>query len=481
VNRWVVDLNGSWRFSTGPAASFHRDDLDSFSWTEVQMPNELEMEGISARSDVEYLLRRTFKVPQDFAGRAIIVRFDGVYSHARVWINGHYVREHHGGFTSWDCEITPYVKAGERAELVILLVDRSDDPSGASEYAKHSIAGILRDVSLLALPPVHVQHLHISASLDDQYLTGLLDIQLRLSQATAGATSVSLSLRDPRGALVPLRFTKPVRTGAALKFEQIRIPHVQRWDAEHPYLHELLVELQVGDASETIKRSIGFRRVERVGNRLFVNGEPVVLRGICRHDIHPTRGRAALLQNDERDPALLRKANINFVRTSHYPPTETFLAASSVILWSLGNESTWGPNFKAELKRVREVDSSRPVIFSWSETLGEDRPLLDVYSSHYPVWDGDLGGNDFPVLHDEFAHVACYNTDDLRRDPGVRNFWGHSLAIFGQKFLNTRGCLGGASGGHRQGLPPAQSRHRLWSLGHSRRLAARETRVLVDP
>lgn len=488
VNRWVVDLNGSWRFSTGPAASFHRDDLDSFSWTEVQMPNELEMEGISARSDVEYLLRRTFKVPQDFAGRAIIVRFDGVYSHARVWINGHYVREHHGGFTSWDCEITPYVKAGERAELVILLVDRSDDPSGASEYAKHSIAGILRDVSLLALPPVHVQHLHISASLDDQYLTGLLDIQLRLSQATAGATSVSLSLRDPRGALVPLRFTKPVRTGAALKFEQIRIPHVQRWDAEHPYLHELLVELQVGDASETIKRSIGFRRVERVGNRLFVNGEPVVLRGICRHDIHPTRGRAALLQNDERDPALLRKANINFVRTSHYPPTETFLAACdrvglyveeetavcfstaavtnpafedrfvrqfsemlerdhwhpSVILWSLGNESTWGPNFKAELKRVREVDSSRPVIFSWSETLGEDRPLLDVYSSHYPVWDGDLGGNDFPVLHDEFAHVACYNTDDLRRDPGVRNFWGHSLAIFGQKFLNTRGCLGGA-------------------------------------
>jgi hypothetical protein len=488
VGHGVIDLNGAWQFSAGSSASFRRHDLDKLSWTPVQMPNELEMESVSAGADVEYLLHRTIEIPLDFAGKAVVVRFDGVYSYARVWINGHYVREHHGGFTSWDCEISQYVNAGESADLVVVLVDRSDDPSGASEYAKHSIAGILRDVRLLALPQLHIEHLHISASLDDHYVTGLLDVQTRLNNAASVAASIDLSLRDPKGVDVAMRFAKPIRSGSLLKFEQIRVPDIQRWDSEHPNLYELTIELRVGDELETLTRPIGFRRIERLGNQLLVNGERVVLHGVCRHDIHPTRGRAPSLQNDERDPTLLRKAHINFVRTSHYPPTEAFLTACdragiyveeetavcfsttaasdpvfndrfvsqfgemlerdhwhpSVILWSLGNESAWGANFVSELKRVREADPGRPVIFSWSDTLGADRPLLDVYSSHYPVWDSDLGSNDFPVLHDEFAHIACYNTDDLRRDPGVRNFWGRSIAIFGKKFFETAGCLGGA-------------------------------------
>lgn len=490
MHRCVIDLNGAWQFSAAVPSAFHHSDLEKLSWTRVQMPNELEMAGLSIKPDTEYVLRRRFEVPRDFAGKAIVIRFDGVYSYARVWINGHYVREHQGGFTSWDCEITPQVRPGESADLVVVVVDRADDPSGESEYAKHSIAGILRDVSLVALPRVHVEHLHLSASLDEQFLVGILEVQAYLGDnAGSAAISMSLSLRGPQGADVPIQVGAPVRTGGTLEFGQIRIPNVARWDSEHPNLYELVVELRSGDDIETLKRPIGFRRIECIGNQLLVNGERVILRGVCRHDIHPIRGRSPSRENDERDPALLRGAHINFVRTSHYPPTETFLAACdrvgiyveeetavcfsaaasgsdptlkdrllsqfgemlsrdhwhpSVLLWSLGNESTWGSNFVEELKLVRETDPSRPVIFRWSDTTGADQRLLDIYSSHYPVWDSDLGSNEFPVLHDEFAHVACYNTDDLRRDPGVRNFWGRSIAIFGKKFLATPGCLGGS-------------------------------------
>jgi hypothetical protein len=450
------------------------------------MPNELEMEGLSITSDTEYVLRRSFEVPRDYAGKAIFLRFDGVYSYGRVWINGQYVRDHYGGFTSWDCEITQHVRPGESADLVVVLVARSDDPSVGS---KLNIAGILRDVSLLALPGVHVEHLQLSASLDEQYLSGLLDVQTYLSGNAATTTvSIFLSLRDSKGSAVPIQVGERVRTDGSLKFGQIRIPNVAGWDSEHPNLYELVVELRSGDDIEILRRPVGFRRIERIGNQIFVNGEPVILRGVCRHDSHPTRGLSPLRQNDERDPGLLRTAHINFVRTSHYPPTEAFLAACdrvgvyveeetavafsdagasdpalkdrflsqfgemlarghwhpSVILWSLGNESTWGPNFAAELKQVREADPSRPVIFSWSDTTGADQRLLDIYSSHYPVWDSNLDSNDYPVLHDEFAHVACYNTDDLRRDPRIRNFWGRSIAIFGKKFFETPGCLGGS-------------------------------------
>src|SRR5579872_5934137 len=327
VHQCVIDMSGIWQFSAGSPVTLKNRELGKLNWTPVQMPNELEMQGVPAKSDTEYLLRRTFDVPQDFRGKAIVLRFDGVYSYARIWINGHYVREHHGGFTSWDCEITPYVTAGESVDLVVVLVDRSDDPSGASQYAKHSIAGILRDIRLLALPAVHIEELHVCASLDDQYLAGLLEIRARYNRTAPAGVSILASLRDPQGADVPLPVAKPIQTGSLLNLGQVRIPQIQRWDSEHPNLYELTIELRTGSEHETVTRRIGFRRVECVGNRLLVNGDPVVLRGVCRHDIHPTRGRSPAAQDDERDPALLRKAHINFVRTSHYPPTEAFLSA----------------------------------------------------------------------------------------------------------------------------------------------------------
>ena len=226
-----------------------------------------------------------------------------------------------------------------------------------------------------------------------------------------------------------------------------------------------------------------------------MNGDEVKLRGVCRHDTHPLRGRSVTPEIDEKDALLLRDANVNFVRTSHYPPTESFLEACdrigiyveeetavcfvnqawsiaaptesnpdftsrfmnqfaemierdrshpSVILWSLGNESHWGSNFAQEREYVKPEDTSRPAIFCYPETVPAGVDGYDIYSKHYPEFDGDLTSKDFPKLNDECIHIACYDADTLKRDPGVRNYWGHFIKRFWENAYTSEGCLGGA-------------------------------------
>jgi len=151
VEQPVMSLGGEWRVNMDPPAEFWKSALDA-SWTKMKVPNEFATQGFSIAPNREYPCRRTIKIPADFANQRIFLRFDGVYSYARVWVNGVYLRDHFGGFTAWDCEITEHVKPGENAELVVGVTDRSDDISQETYYAKHLIGGILRDVRLLAVP-----------------------------------------------------------------------------------------------------------------------------------------------------------------------------------------------------------------------------------------------------------------------------------------------------------------------------------------
>ena len=251
-----------------------------------------------------------------------------------------------------------------------------------------------------------------------------------------------------------------------------------------------------GATMERLEKRIGFRKVERRKNRLCVNGDAVKLRGVCRHDTNPLLGRVTTPEQDEKDAILLRDANVNFVRTSHYPPTETFLEACdhhgiyveeesavcfvhqewsvtgggsesapeftsrymnqfaemierdrshpAVILWSLGNESAWGSNFQKEHDYAKEEDPSRPIIFSYPQSVPKGEDCYDVFSEHYPNFDADLSSKDVPKLNDEYAHISCYNTDTLKRDPGVRDFYGLSLKRFWENCYTADGCLGGA-------------------------------------
>jgi len=489
----VLSLAGAWKFTAAPPSAFWKQDVDTSAWSPVEMPNEFAALGFSIAPDTEYPCRRKIRIPAGYRNQRIFLRFDGVYGYARVWINGVYLRDHFGGFTSWDCEITDRVKPGEEADLVLGITDRSDDISLASYYAKHSIAGILRDARLFAAPPVCLGSLDASAAFDVEREAGVIDLAAELSPPDSRSARLLLALTDDSGAGVPLQPNAiSIGSGETKAAQKIVVQAPKSWDAEHPNLYTLQVSLVLdGQAAETLQRRIGFRSVRRDGNRLLVNGWPVKLRGVCRHSIHPIHGRAVPAEFDEMDAALFRAANINFVRTSHYPPSEQFLDAcdrhgiyveeesavcwsneqngpssspeftarfmsqfqemigrdrghASVLLWSLGNESQWGGNFAAERRFATEHDPDRPVIFSYPDNVPMETPAYDIYSRHYPDVSSDLSSSFYPLLNDEFAHISCYNLETLRRDPGIRNFWGAGIRRFGEKFLAAEGCLGGS-------------------------------------
>jgi beta-galactosidase len=512
VRQCSISLNGEWLYSSVPKSDFWRD-TSTVGWKPIHVPGEPMMQGFSVKHDIEYAYRKSINIPADFSGKRIFLRFNGVYSQGRVWVNGNYVREHQGGFTSWECDVTPHVVPGGPATLVVGVTDRIDEISFASGYAKHPIGGILRGVELLALPEVHVQELIALVRFDSSYTTATLTVQSTLNQPTRATLEISLT--DPSGRVLPLGkptivFPESQQKGSI----DIRVDSPIHWDAEHPRLYTLQGALTShGAMTEVISQSIGFRDVRVKGNKLFVNGKPVKLRGACRHDIHPLQGRSTTPEQDKLDVLLAKEANFNFIRTSHYPPSREFLhycdefgiyveeetaicfvgthrhepyrskGASqsdpafmsrylsqlkemvdrdrnhpSVIVWSIGNENEYGSNFQAEYRLVKDIDSSRPVMFSYPGYVPKDSTCYDIVSIHYVSYEGNANqlGVDIknfglpfiPVLHDEWAHVACYNTQTLKSDLNVRNFWGESLKRMWDACFDSDDGLGGAIWGY---------------------------------
>ena len=402
----VTDLGGVWKFSLLPPPEFWADHVDPAKWLNVNVPGELTAQGVPIVRDSEYAYKRSLTIPSSARGKRVFLRFDGVYSYARVWVNGKFVREHHGGFTSWNCDITNFVTPGQSAWLTVGVTDRADEISYASNYAKHFIGGILREVKMLILPTDYVTRFHIETDFDSAFKNGTLKVTVAMAFHQAQSATVNLELRDPQGKVlniepgsIVLSAEKPEATIA------ISVAAPKRWDVEHPEAHGCMASVIVsGIVTQKLSRHFGFRKVERRKNRLYVNGDEVKLHGVCRHDTHPLRGRSVTPEIDLQDALLLRDANVNFVRTSHYPPTESFLDACdrvgiyveeesavcfvnqawsiaartesdpdfttrfmnqfaemierdrshpSVILWSLGNESHWGTNFARE-RSLRE-------------------------------------------------------------------------------------------------------------------------------
>ncbi len=488
--------------------------LPDAGWVPLAVPGELVMQGFDIENNVEYLCRRRVEVPADFAAdgagaRRVLVRFDGVYSNARVWADGRLVGAHVGGFTTWDCDVTDVARPGSSFELVVGVADvegdnpgahnpdgsHRGDPSWASCYAHHNIGGILRDVTLVALPATHVASLHVSTTFDDAWVDATLGVELELAGAHADAScAVLLGLFDPAGEKVLEERAACDGRGRATLRADVAAP--AKWDAEHPNLYRLEVTLErEGEVVEVVRERVGFREISFGGahgsepNRVYVNGREVKLRGTCRHDVSDAYGRSTTRAEDWAEVEAYRAANVNHVRTSHYPPSRHLLEACDelgmyveeetaacfqgtggkhiharpedflgtfaemierdrnrpcVIIWSLGNESAFErtPAFAAELAHARAVEASRPLIFSYPYTV-ERMPLpYDIVSRHYEGTGGVLGAAHMPVLHDEFAHVPCYDVDELKRDPNVRSFWGHGLRAAWDGVFATDGALG---------------------------------------
>lgn len=508
VQHPILNLNGVWEINRQPAASFWLDQAKGANWQKIQVPGEPAMQGFKVINDQPFVYRHTIAVPAGANNNTLLLRFNGVYSYARVWVNGQFVREHFGGFTAWDCDITRYVQPGKNAVLHVEVTDRADDISYASGYAHHPIGGILRNVQLLVVPRVHLQRVYANASLTDDLHSGTLALNMALNESAPGASLV-YTLTAPGGKKVAGKSL--MTSGKGAWQEQLIIDGVKAWTAEDPQLYTLEVKLlQRGKVQEVIRKMIGFRKVTiDAQQQLLVNGLPVKLRGACRHDMHPLLGRSTNRQQDSLDVVLAKEANLNFIRTSHYPPSKDFLEFcdryglyvqeetaicfvldwregvyakdaqtqdnpaftgrylgqlsemidrdrdhAAVIMWSVGNESYYGSNFRKEYDFVKSVDSSRPVSWSFPATaLDKGQRCFDILVSHYPKYDGtssDLGKYekhmkaDYPIIGDEWAHVACYNTGLLNYDPNVKDAWGKSLDSIWMNRFDVPGYIGGA-------------------------------------
>jgi beta-galactosidase len=503
----AILLNGEWKINTNPIASFWlQDSLDS-SWKPIQVPGECTMQSFFIERDKPFAYKKQIVIPADYKGKEIVLQFDGVYSYARIWVNGNFVRDHSGGFTIWQCNITPFVKPGEKAMLTVEVTDKFNEISYASGYAKHLIGGILRNVYLLALPETYPEDIKIATAFDSVYLNADLSVEGHIKPWSKNA-EISVALYNKDNKKVTLK-TNTLTLEDTVFHLVNKLLKPLKWDAEHPDLYTLYVSYSENKKLVWEKAfNFGFREVKVVGNQLLINGKIVKLRGACRHDMHPLLGRVSTPEYDLKDVLLAKESNINFIRTSHYPPTQNFLNLCdkygvyvesesgvcfintwrsdvygpggvqdsvefqgqfisqiremvknsinhpSIIIWSMGNESYYGKNIRLSRELAQRLDSTRPIMFSYSGTAPHGVKVTDIYSAHYPNVKGvvktygdsteNFDYKSMPVLFDEWAHVSCYNNPTAKEDPNVRDFWGVGLDTMWIKVFEAKGGLGGA-------------------------------------
>lgn len=485
----AVPLTDGWLFCPAPTGEWWRVRQPEGDWTPIEVPGEWAMQGFRVAPGTEAGYRRTLALPAEWRDSRVRLRFDAVYSLARVWLNGRLVGEHEGGFTPFEVDVTDVARMGAANVLCVAATNESlaDTLASGSSYARHQLGGITRKVTLLRLPETHLSRLQVVPELAEGNASATLRV---LASATGPEPAVvRVSLEDPSGRKVPVALDRVEVPAAGDAELAVPVAAPVLWDAEHPNLYALRAEVSVGGrVVERLSRRVGVRRVEVLGNRLVVNGRPVHLRGTCRHEQERSRGRSLTPEDWARDIELLKGANVNYVRTSHYPPAEEFIALCdeagiyvqeegpwcwvsgenanaasalptllrgnaemlerdlshpSVIIWDLANESAWGSNFDRVLEWTRQEDPTRPTVFS--SGAATETPC-DIVSWHYP----GLGGADRvaeatrPWTFDEYIHLNCYNAVEVSLDPGLRDYWGRPLRAMWEGMRASDGCLGGA-------------------------------------
>lgn len=502
IEKQKISLSGQWLFNPAPEEGFWKSAAADDGWKEIEVPGEWVMQGFEVEKGKAAGYDRTFNVPASWKGKRIKLRCNGIYSDCRIYINGKEAGSHLGGFTAFERDITLLVEVGKENRIAVSVTSESiaDATSNASRYAVHPLGGITRELYLFALPETNLSLFHASTTFDPAYTDATLKTEITVaneSSATAENLSLHFTLKNADGKKIPL--TAPIQAvpkmAAGSTQEMVvafDIPQPVKWDSEHPYLYSLSCELKdKKQVRHTTTRRIGFRQIEVRGNQMFINNQPIKLRGVCRHEVMPLRGRSVNDDMWRKDVELFRRGNVNYIRTSHYPPDEALFEACdelgmlveveapfcwaheakvpddkheavlvnqhvemvnlnrshpSIIMWSMGNESNlFAEYFKLASEVVQQIDPTRPRIFSqWNPDA--DGGMLEVTNHHYP----GPGGPDLyrdskrPVVFDEFCHLNAYNRLELAADPGVRDMWGELLDRMWNDMYHSQGVLGGA-------------------------------------
>jgi beta-galactosidase len=474
---FYLSLAGDWAFHWAPdpdhrPAGFQAPGFDAGGWETIPVPSNWQLRGygvplytnvtypfqkdpprVTSEPPADYTsfaqrdpvgsYRRTFTVPEGWRGRKIFLTFDGVDSAFYVWINGREVGYSQGSRTPAEFLVSPYLVPGEN--LLAVEVYRYSDGSYLEDQDFWRLSGIFRDVYLSARGELLIRDYRVRTHLDASYRDATLEVVARIRNlGRTAAGEVELQLRNPRGELVIApsqgRFEAPAGAEAAASF-LVHVPDPETWSAETPDLYQLLLVLR--DASETVVEvipgAVGFREVEIRGGQLLVNGKAVLLKGVNRHEHDPVTGHAVTRESVLGDIVLMKRHNINAVRTSHYPNLPAFydlcdryglyvideanvethdfgtnrqnrLANDpswkmahldrvqrmverdknhpSVIIWSLGNESGDGPNLEAGHDWIHRNDPTRPVHYEGSSSEAGLGTASDFNSYMYArIWD----------------------------------------------------------------------------------------------
>ena len=491
VKDCLLSLNGTWRFRTS-----------SIRESDIETPGEWSMQGFDVPEGETAVYTRSFTIPVDWQGHRIKLRFDGVSSCGLVKVNNQTVGEHEGGMVPFELDITEAIRPGINELCVETRANTVSDRLGCvSQYAVHTVGGLVRKVSLYVLPAVNIAFTDAVTTLDKSYKNATLNISTQIANEVnvSGAITVAYVLTDAAGKKIASieAPAKQKQANAVLKIDNARL-----WNPEQPYLYTLTTTLSLnGKPLQENRQRVGLRQVEVKGNRLLVNGRKVKLHGVNRHETHPLRGRSLTPELCRKDVELFRNGNCNYIRTSHYPPSEEFLDACdelgmfveceaaitwiqhhaspvwkiwnyedeqylpymlranldniagnrhhpSIIIWSLGNESRWSGLWTQVLAIVKKTDPSRPTCFHdqcWGE-FNNAGSKADIANYHYPGIDGPSACDTMkrPTLFGEYAHLSCYNRLELATDPGIRATFGKPLMQMYDSIYYHDACLGGA-------------------------------------
>lgn len=504
-NSMVQSLNGIWKFKWSPdpqsrPLDFYTENYSTRNWDNILVPGNWELQGFGTpiytnfvypfkpdfpkvtnepdKKFTSYLQRNavgsystTFTIPENWSQKQLFINFGGVQSAFYIWINGQKVGYSENSMSPAEFDITKYIHKGENKLAV--EVYKWCDGSYLEDQDMWRLSGIFRDVDLIARPKSYISDFFVKAVPDNSFDNANISIDLNIDNRSAQNVSglyvdAEVSGFSAQGEWIDLSFSK--KAAVIQKSKQVSIElnslikHPKPWSAETPDLYHLVLKLK-NNKNEIVDKAecyFGVRKIEIRGDVFYINGKAVKLKGVNRHEQHPRTGKHVSRNTMIRDLELMKQANINMIRTCHYPDDRLFYELcdqygfyvmdeanqeshgfglgnkemgdnpmwkkshveravslvqrdknhACVIFWSLGNEGGSGQNFIAMADTIKKLDSSRLI---YSDT---DRSVSAIYDDGYLHPDGlkKLGENikDRPVFMREYLHVMGNSGGNLQ-------------------------------------------------------------------
>ena len=496
-----INLNGTWKFkyvagtsswysSTPGASEFQAKDYDDSNWDNIRVPLSWEMAnyGKPVYTNVGYpfsnnppnantgltsydvtdhnatgFYRRTITIPESWNDKRVFIHFDGVYSAAVVWVNGKYVGYSQGSNTDAEFDLTGFVTTGDNQLSV--RVYRWCDGSYLEGQDMWHLSGIHRDVYLVATPKVFVSDHYITSSLSNDATSGSMSVKLTVDNRNTVSANKTLqvSLLDADGKQIATGTENYSGTAKAEKTVTLSgLSNLHPWSAEDPYLYTVVVSQKDENGAEEMAFSTkyGFKTVTISGTKLLVNGKRIFVKGVNTQDTHPEYGRAIDMETMLKDIKMMKQANVNTIRTSHYPRQPKMYAMMdayglycvneadvechgnqglasnsswqtaitdrevrmvkrdrnhpSVLFWSLGNECGAASNFSSAKTEMKKYDS-RPIFYCNEDNIVD---YSDLHSNMYPSVDATSsksnGYNGKPYFICEYAHAMGQAVGNLK-------------------------------------------------------------------